>query len=180
MRIEGKLTKWNDDRGFGFITPTQGGPEVFVHVSAFPKDGHRPAIGERLTFEIEVDREGKKRATHVFCPDQPATRMQPRRKPHHRSAQPGFLGRAIPLLLVAGVGYYGYQHFTQRAAPQAALSAPVPTPAPTTTQSFSCDGRTHCSQMKSCEEAKFFLRNCPGTQMDGDGDGIPCEQQWCI
>jgi cold shock CspA family protein len=179
MRIEGKLTKWNDDRGFGFITPIQGGPDVFVHVSAFPKDGHRPRISERVTFEIEIDREGKKRATHVFCPDQPAVRAQPRHKPRHRSEKPGFLGRAILLLLVAGVGYYGYLHFTQRAAPQAAFSAPVPAPAPATTQNFSCDGRTHCSQMKSCEEAKFFLRNCPGTQMDGDGDGIPCEQQWC-
>jgi len=42
-----------------------------------------------------------------------------------------------------------------------------------------CDGRTRCSQMTSCDEAKFFVKNCPGVQMDGDGDGIPCEQQWC-
>ena len=42
-----------------------------------------------------------------------------------------------------------------------------------------CDGRTRCQQMTSCEEATWFLQNCPGTQMDGDGDGIPCEQQWC-
>ncbi len=42
-----------------------------------------------------------------------------------------------------------------------------------------CDGRTHCSQMRSCAEARFFLQNCPGVQMDGDGDGIPCETQWC-
>ena len=44
---------------------------------------------------------------------------------------------------------------------------------------FTCDGRTHCSQMKSCAEAKYFLANCPGVKMDGNGDGIPCEQQWC-
>ncbi|WP_017395956.1 cold shock domain-containing protein [Acinetobacter haemolyticus] len=43
---------------------------------------------------------------------------------------------------------------------------------------FSCDGRTHCSQMRSYDEAVFFLRNCPNTQMDGDGDGIPCERQF--
>jgi Excalibur calcium-binding domain len=42
-----------------------------------------------------------------------------------------------------------------------------------------CDGRTHCSQMTSCEEAKYFLNNCPGVKMDGNQDGIPCEQQWC-
>lgn len=45
--------------------------------------------------------------------------------------------------------------------------------------SFKCDSRTHCSQMRSCAEAKFFLANCPGVKMDGDRNGIPCEQQWC-
>jgi hypothetical protein len=45
--------------------------------------------------------------------------------------------------------------------------------------SFSCDGRTRCTQMHSCEEAKYFLANCKGVVMDGDGDGIPCESQWC-
>lgn len=44
---------------------------------------------------------------------------------------------------------------------------------------FHCDGRTHCSEMTSCEEAMYFLRHCPGVKMDGNGDGVPCEQQWC-
>lgn len=43
---------------------------------------------------------------------------------------------------------------------------------------FKCDGRQHCSQMKSYEEAKFFIQNCPNTKMDGDSDGIPCERQF--
>jgi hypothetical protein len=34
--------------------------------------------------------------------------------------------------------------------------------------------------MRSCAEATFFLQNCSGVQMDGDGDGIPCETQWCL
>ncbi|WP_256557833.1 excalibur calcium-binding domain-containing protein [Marinobacterium sedimentorum] len=40
---------------------------------------------------------------------------------------------------------------------------------------FSCDGRQHCSQMTSREEAVFFINNCPNTKMDGDNDGVPCE-----
>jgi hypothetical protein len=48
-----------------------------------------------------------------------------------------------------------------------------------TSSNARCDGRTRCSQMTSCAEAKYFLQNCPGTQMDGEGDGIPCERQWC-
>jgi len=49
----------------------------------------------------------------------------------------------------------------------------------TTSRRFACDGRQYCSQMRSCAEATFFLRNCPGVKMDGDNDGIPCERQWC-
>jgi hypothetical protein len=44
---------------------------------------------------------------------------------------------------------------------------------------FHCDGRTYCSQMNSCAEATFFIRNCPGVKMDGNRDGVPCEKQWC-
>lgn len=44
---------------------------------------------------------------------------------------------------------------------------------------FKCDGRTYCSQMTSCEEATFFLANCPDVKMDGNNDGVPCERQWC-
>jgi hypothetical protein len=44
---------------------------------------------------------------------------------------------------------------------------------------YHCDGRVYCSQMTSCEEAEFFLANCPGVKMDGGGDGVPCEKQWC-
>jgi len=43
---------------------------------------------------------------------------------------------------------------------------------------YQCDGREYCSQMDSYEEAKYFLDNCPNMKMDGDGDGIPCEDQF--
>jgi hypothetical protein len=42
-------------------------------------------------------------------------------------------------------------------------------------QKFTCDGRQYCSQMRSRAEAEFFVRNCPNTKMDGDRDGVPCE-----
>ena len=49
---------------------------------------------------------------------------------------------------------------------------------PVSTGKFKCDGRTHCSQMRSYEEALYFLRNCPNTKMDGNNDGEPCERQF--
>jgi Excalibur calcium-binding domain len=54
-----------------------------------------------------------------------------------------------------------------------------PAPTPARDPGFRCDGRQHCSQMRSCAEAKYFLANCPGAKMDGNRDGTPCEQQWC-
>ena len=65
MRFEGTIKTWNDDRGFGFIEPTQGGQEIFVHVKAFRVRSGRPQIGQRVTFEVELSAEGKKRARDV-------------------------------------------------------------------------------------------------------------------
>ncbi len=175
MRIEGTLTKWNDDRGFGFITPTQGGSEIFVHISAFPKDGRRPAIGERLTFEVETDATGKKKAKNLLCPGRPAVirRSQPERK--YRSKRPGLISRLVPLVLLAALASYGYGEYSRRMS----HSAIATSPSSEVVSDFRCDGRTHCSQMTSCDEATFFLRNCPDVKMDGNNDGVPCEQQWC-
>ena len=55
-RIEGTLTSWDDDRGFGFLTPTSGRGRAFVHITAFGRGTARPRLGE--TFSYEVDRHG--------------------------------------------------------------------------------------------------------------------------
>lgn len=58
-------------------------------------------------------------------------------------------------------------------------STPSRTPVIKGAETFRCDGRTYCSQMSSCREATYFLQHCPGVKMDGNGDGVPCEEQWC-
>jgi len=188
MRFEGKLDKWNDDRGFGFITPTRGGEPVFVHISAFPRDGRRPQPGEALTFEVEPAGDGKKRAIKVERPRavprgraSDASRDTGLPPPRRPAARRSFAETVIVALLLAGLGSYAFVHFsgTRSGAVPAASRMPEAATPHEAAQSFRCDGRTHCSQMTSCDEAKFFLKNCPGTQMDGDGDGIPCERQWC-
>lgn len=118
MRIEGTLTKWNDSRGFGFITPAQGGPEVFVHISAFPKDGRRPTVGEPLTFEVETDSAGKTRAKNLRCPGRPTVRPGSHAMSQRRGEKRGFIGRAVPLIVVAALASYGYTEYSRRGAPQ--------------------------------------------------------------
>jgi cold shock CspA family protein len=190
MRFDGKLDKWNDDRGFGFIIPARGGEPVFVHISAFPRDGRRPQLGEALSFEVEPAGDGKKRAIKVQRPaaqrpgrpQWPASVEPAGRGPRRSGSRRPLAGAAIAVALIAYGGSWAYGHFIGGRggiAPAAAVDTRAPATPQNETGAFRCDGRIHCSQMTSCEEAKFFLQNCPNTGMDGDGDGIPCEQQWC-
>ena len=52
---------------------------------------------------------------------------------------------------------------------------PIPIPATAPSSGFNCGGKKHCSQMASCEEAKYYLTQCGIKTLDGNGDGIPCE-----
>ena len=60
MRLEGTLTAWNDERGFGRIESSQGGEPIFVHVSAWPRGSGRPQLNQSVTFEVEVGPKGKR------------------------------------------------------------------------------------------------------------------------
>jgi cold shock CspA family protein len=182
MRIDGTITKWNDDRGFGFITPTQGGQEIFAHVSAFPRDGQRPRIGERLTYEIGMGKDGKKQARNILCPTRPTEKPYRLSEPVRHSEKPSLFGRLIPIGFVIALGIYGYDQYTRRVPSQTDSEVQTPHAAPAAQSSnaaapspFHCDGRQYCSDMHSRAEAEYFLRNCPDTKMDGDHDGIPCE-----
>lgn len=181
VRMDGMLTKWNDDRGFGFITPARDASEVFVHISMFPKDGQRPSLGERLSFEMETDKNGKKRAIKLVCLDRQARPAIRHYTAPQRSTGPSSFGRLALFAFVVTVIGYGYtQH--SRGTPLAHATLPAVTAQPAVTSApaaYQCDGRTHCSQMTSCAEATYFLKHCPGTEMDGDHDGIPCESHWC-
>lgn len=65
-RFEGALQSWNDERGFGFVLPDQGGEPIFVHIKAITNLDGRPAPAQRLSFEIEIGPQGKKRAKNVL------------------------------------------------------------------------------------------------------------------
>jgi cold shock CspA family protein len=183
MRVTGTLQRWNDDKGFGFIKPDQGTQDIFVHISAFPKGSIRPTAGETLSFEVEVCNDGKKRAVSVQRPGLPSHKKITAKTPRPSRPERNSAKKLLALVLVASVGGWGITQFRQPATSTESQSNSTPAtqtkPRPRPTEQYRCDGRTHCSQMTSCDEAKFFLRSCIGVEMDGDNDGIPCEQQLC-
>jgi cold shock CspA family protein len=65
MQQQGRLTQWNDARGFGFITPLSGGAPIFVHISQFQPRNRRPCLNDQLTYSIGRDEQGRLRAKQV-------------------------------------------------------------------------------------------------------------------
>ena len=105
MRFKGKLTSWNDDRGFGFIDPIAGGQQIFVHITAFDRRSGRPQVNELLWFAVELGPHDKQRATNVEFVRRASVQSKVQREP----AAPRGIGTlvAIPgfvlLYLVVGI-----------------------------------------------------------------------------
>lgn len=68
MRQKGKLRSWNDEKGFGFIVPGDGGKDVFPDISAFSNRDRRPEIGQIVTYALSTDDQGRPRASKATLP----------------------------------------------------------------------------------------------------------------
>ncbi|WP_334179502.1 cold shock domain-containing protein [Pseudoxanthomonas sp.] len=180
MHDRGMLKTWNDERGFGFIEVSGTGEEIFVHISEFPR-GVRPQVGEFVSFTTVI-KNGKQRAVGVGLPGRPS------RQSSHASREAASAGSVfvflVPLVVVSVVGIAAYQVIGAlywEMNPAAKARRDLATDAATGREpAFRCDQRKHCSQMRSCAEAVYFLDHCPGVMMDGDNDRKPCEEQLCL
>lgn len=65
MRIKGKITQWDDAKGFGFIVPMLPGDRVFLHIKALQNRTRRPEVGEVVTYSIGQDAQGRLQAQEV-------------------------------------------------------------------------------------------------------------------
>ncbi|MDN3398021.1 cold shock and DUF1294 domain-containing protein [Psychrobacter sp. APC 3426] len=107
-RQQGRVKKWQDDKGFGFIE-TEAGESVFFHVSEF-KAQRRPEVGEQVVFATGQDNQGRLQAREVqelrFVQKKMAEKNQQiRQRNRKRSTQADFeAGQKKRLFL--GVGFY--------------------------------------------------------------------------
>ncbi|HHG3402848.1 TPA: cold shock domain-containing protein [Vibrio parahaemolyticus] len=152
--MKGIIVRWVDDRGFGFINSEELDGDIFVHVSKFKKGYRRPQIGDQVEFQL-VNNAPKLSASTVQL-----LGVEPNKvNPFSMLLSAVFIG-------IVGAGFYLFG-IEQTLNPEYE------------NMGFSCQGKTYCSEMVSCNEAKFYLSNCPNVKIDGDNDGIPCESQFC-
>ena len=65
MRHQGRISEWNDERGFGFITPLNESGRLFAHISEFPRELRRPEALDLVTFQTGQDEHGRPRAVSI-------------------------------------------------------------------------------------------------------------------
>lgn len=65
MIRQGKITSWNDDKGYGFITPSSGEGQVFAHIKAFKYQARRPEVNRLVTYILSTDKQGRICAAEV-------------------------------------------------------------------------------------------------------------------
>ena len=204
MRQQGKIVKWLDDKGFGFVSSSDSAEQIFVHITAFPKELARPEIGEVITYEVANDAKKGLQAYNVLYLNRPLeAQSRTKSKIVRKKNNFSIIFLVMILIFCSFFLYQIYKKFSgvdstwqkTTAYTNSIEDAKELKPITSLTHSdtfitnnanqtdngnhYQCSGKTQCGEMTSCDEAKFYLSNCPGTIADGDGDGIPCEDQWC-
>jgi len=195
---KGKLVRWNEDKGFGFIKPDNDNADIFIHISALKSMSRAPIVGDIIHYETGFGDNGKTRAINAKIEGVPqalalvpiARKARPERANHQirntyvhrttRSTRAKRGSKIIPIMLIIMIVFATYSRIiSQKSYPDSSKSeiAKIAEP-PKLAEAFQCQGKVYCSEMTSYDEALFYLRNCPGTKMDGDNDGDPCESQF--
>ncbi|MCF6190892.1 MAG: cold shock domain-containing protein [Cocleimonas sp.] len=183
--MKGKLKHWNEEKGFGFICLNDKSKDIFIHISALSKMSRRPAVGDIILFEKNVDNNGKERAINAQILGVFSTSLRIKNKKEKANSNlllKVFLGGVLVIIgFGASKSYFkqDQQAVVSNMSMVSNVTASEKSRKIINRSKFICQGLEHCSQMSSCAEAKFYLRNCPNTKMDGDNDGVPCETQWC-
>jgi cold shock CspA family protein len=202
---KGVLLTWNDQRGFGFIFPEHAheNEKIFIHISAFGKISRRPKEGDIIYYRLQIRSNHKNKYSAVNAsiegvksdnriPTAHHSKLRNNSVSTHRktskrlSRKPAKKGISLMQFIVGFmvcllIFVYGISKMISPASKmeESWIEPPVLSSHSESShsQEYYCAGKVYCSEMDSCEEARYYLHNCPDVKIDGDGDGMPCEQQ---
>ncbi len=95
----GRLERWKEDKGFGFIRPEHSQVDVFIHISALSNSPRRPVVGDMIYYQLHVADDGKIKAVKAEIEN--VAGVKPPKTYNHpqKSNQNRLLAKLIPLLL---------------------------------------------------------------------------------
>lgn len=103
MRYAGRISDWNDEKGYGFVVPNGGGERAFVHVNAFQRGSRRPATGDLISYLPAKDASGRLQAREIRHSGQPPARAVRASRLPRAALGMGALGAAVALSLLGVV-----------------------------------------------------------------------------
>lgn len=100
MIRNGKITSWNDDKGYGFITPCSGEGQVFVHIKEFKYQARRPEVNRLVTYILSTDKQGRVCATEVSMSAAPVLEKNDQ---DYKVSSIIFAGLFLVLIVISGL-----------------------------------------------------------------------------
>ena len=113
MRDQGRLVEWLDDKGYGFIQPNdESKGRVFLHIKDFAQKGPRPILGCALEYNVQVDANGRYKATQVSYLKASQTQKSGRSTPQNQfksaqKLQPMQILSIAYIIVLAGLTVFG-------------------------------------------------------------------------
>ncbi|MFV7771742.1 MULTISPECIES: hypothetical protein [Shewanella] len=187
----GTLVRWNQEQRVGFIAPEDGSDELRIFgINLLPYE-HMPKEGEPVVYRQWKDTlRGTKVTKAEIDLGNPITLTSPFES-HDKFANDDAISWRVKVALVALAIAFGNLLYLFMINYDVSGEVDIKPPEglfPPGSEYyvgkqdlsdvvFSCDARQQCLQMTSCQEAKYFVQNCPGFQSKvGD---MPCETLWC-
>jgi uncharacterized repeat protein (TIGR01451 family) len=94
--LTGQLKRWNEAKGFGFISTEDGQRDIFIHISDLKGMSRRPLVGDTIHYQVKIQNDGKNRAINARIE---GVDVLPSHKPKNNKNQL-FLGVALVAVIV--------------------------------------------------------------------------------
>lgn len=161
---KGKLVRWNEDKGFGFIKPDHDNVDIFIHISALRGMSRAPMVGDIIHYEIGFDDKGKTRAINANIEGVPqvlglmpiARKAKPERT--HPQTRNGYVhkttrssrakrgSKIIPIMLIVMILAAIYSQITHQKVYPDHFKTTITEIAepPKLAEAFQCQGKVYC------------------------------------
>lgn len=107
--LRGVIKTWKEDRGFGFISPENGGRDVFVHISAIGKSTRHPEPGDIIHYQITRDKQGKFRAINASIENSKTANHKPNLSQNSKPVYLWITALVVCLVIIAGAAYFYFR-----------------------------------------------------------------------